>query len=237
MSLCQQTNCATLPQWKSVVQTLANRPKGRFAWTNHFNFQVTQPSSTVSPLYQQRQLCHNPCTRPRRQVSSKNVSYIDLHRPNTSCSLAWLVAGRKMLGGGKLMVLYRQSVDRGCLFSYTGPASCLADLQLLVGSCRLGEQHMFMFDWCLYHPPEGHPRQLAYTFVICFQNFNILCLLLHQVPISVVSRQRGRLKFKYLNNISDKFLLKMCSGHQLWFPMFVLKTHIKGTVSRDGFGF
>jgi hypothetical protein len=35
------------------VWTLANRPRGRlrFAWTNHINFQVTQPgSSTVTPI-------------------------------------------------------------------------------------------------------------------------------------------------------------------------------------------
>jgi hypothetical protein len=49
---------------------------------------------------------------------------------------------------------------------------------------------MFMFDWiALMTPPEGHPGQLAYTFVICILsslNFNILCLLLLYVSISVV---------------------------------------------------
>jgi hypothetical protein len=29
------------------VRTLANRPRGRFAWTNHINFQVTQPGSSM----------------------------------------------------------------------------------------------------------------------------------------------------------------------------------------------
>jgi hypothetical protein len=40
-----------LPQW---VRTLINRPMGRFAWTNHIYFQITQPGSrTVTPLYQE----------------------------------------------------------------------------------------------------------------------------------------------------------------------------------------
>ncbi len=31
--------------------TLINRPMGRFAWTNHLYFQITQPvSSTITPL-------------------------------------------------------------------------------------------------------------------------------------------------------------------------------------------
>jgi hypothetical protein len=29
------------------VRTLVNRPRGRFAWTNHINFQVTQPGSST----------------------------------------------------------------------------------------------------------------------------------------------------------------------------------------------
>jgi hypothetical protein len=41
------------PQWRSTVRTLANRPMGRFAWTNHVYFKITRPgSSTVTPLYQ-----------------------------------------------------------------------------------------------------------------------------------------------------------------------------------------
>ncbi len=32
----------------SVEWTLANRPRGRFAWTNHINFQVTKPGSSTS---------------------------------------------------------------------------------------------------------------------------------------------------------------------------------------------
>jgi hypothetical protein len=40
------------PQWRSTVRTLVNRPMGRFAWTNHIYFQITQHgSSTVTPLY------------------------------------------------------------------------------------------------------------------------------------------------------------------------------------------
>jgi hypothetical protein len=46
------------PQWGSTVRTLVNRPMGRFAWTNHNYFQITQPGcSTVTPLYQLRR--HN----------------------------------------------------------------------------------------------------------------------------------------------------------------------------------
>ncbi len=38
--------------WGSTVRTLVNRPMGRFAWTNHIYFQITQPGcSTVTPLY------------------------------------------------------------------------------------------------------------------------------------------------------------------------------------------
>ncbi len=41
------------PLWDSEVRTLANRPRGRFAWTNHIYFQVTQLASiTVTPLHQ-----------------------------------------------------------------------------------------------------------------------------------------------------------------------------------------
>ncbi len=37
------------------ADTIVNRPMGRFAWTNHIYFQITQPSSSnVTPLYQQR---------------------------------------------------------------------------------------------------------------------------------------------------------------------------------------
>jgi hypothetical protein len=33
--------------------TTVNRPMGRFAWTNHIYFQITQPGiSAVAPLYQ-----------------------------------------------------------------------------------------------------------------------------------------------------------------------------------------
>jgi hypothetical protein len=33
------------------ADTIANRPRGRFEWTNHINFHVTQPgSSTVTPI-------------------------------------------------------------------------------------------------------------------------------------------------------------------------------------------
>ncbi len=42
------------PQWGSTVWSIVNRPIGRFAWTNHIYFQVTQPGSIV-PL----QLCIN----------------------------------------------------------------------------------------------------------------------------------------------------------------------------------
>jgi hypothetical protein len=53
LGLKSVSNCAILPHWESVVRTLANCPRGRFAWTNHINFQITQPgSSTVTPLYQ-----------------------------------------------------------------------------------------------------------------------------------------------------------------------------------------
>jgi hypothetical protein len=38
------------PQWGSTVRTLINLPMGRFAWTNHIYFLITQPgSSTVTP--------------------------------------------------------------------------------------------------------------------------------------------------------------------------------------------
>ncbi len=41
--------------WGSIVRTLVHRPMGRFAWTNHIYFQITQPGSstvTLTPLYQ-----------------------------------------------------------------------------------------------------------------------------------------------------------------------------------------
>jgi hypothetical protein len=42
-----------IPQWGSTVRSLDDSPMGRFAWTNHIYFQITQPgSSTVTPLYQ-----------------------------------------------------------------------------------------------------------------------------------------------------------------------------------------
>jgi hypothetical protein len=45
------------PKWESAVQTLANRPTGRFARKNHINIQVTQPGSgTVTPLHQYRRI-------------------------------------------------------------------------------------------------------------------------------------------------------------------------------------
>jgi hypothetical protein len=31
--------------WGPTVRTLINRPTGRFAWTNHIYFQITQPGS------------------------------------------------------------------------------------------------------------------------------------------------------------------------------------------------
>jgi hypothetical protein len=38
--------------WGSIVLTLVNHPMGRFAWTNHIYFQITQPgNSTVTPPY------------------------------------------------------------------------------------------------------------------------------------------------------------------------------------------
>jgi hypothetical protein len=49
--------CHSPPMGIGIVRTLANRPRGRFAWTNHINFQITQPgSSTVTPLYKFRRL-------------------------------------------------------------------------------------------------------------------------------------------------------------------------------------
>jgi hypothetical protein len=45
--------CHSPPMGIGSADTIANRPRGRFAWTNHINFQVTQPgSSTVTPLHQ-----------------------------------------------------------------------------------------------------------------------------------------------------------------------------------------
>jgi hypothetical protein len=39
--------------WGWTVRTLVHRPMGRFEWTNHIYFQLTQPgSSIVTPLYQ-----------------------------------------------------------------------------------------------------------------------------------------------------------------------------------------
>ncbi len=41
------------PQWGSTVRTLVDCPMGRFVWTNHIYFQITQPgSSTLTLLYQ-----------------------------------------------------------------------------------------------------------------------------------------------------------------------------------------
>jgi hypothetical protein len=38
-------------QWGSTVRTLVTLPMGRFAWTNHIYFQITQPGcSTITPL-------------------------------------------------------------------------------------------------------------------------------------------------------------------------------------------
>ncbi len=36
-------------QWGSTMRTLVNRPMGRFAWTNHIYFQITQPGSSPDP--------------------------------------------------------------------------------------------------------------------------------------------------------------------------------------------
>jgi hypothetical protein len=42
------------------ADAIVNRPMGRFARTNPIYFQITQPgNSTVTPLYQSRQLCAN----------------------------------------------------------------------------------------------------------------------------------------------------------------------------------
>jgi hypothetical protein len=78
--------------------------------------------------------CGKGLGREELHLLPKNVSYIDF-RPNTPCSLAWLVAGRNTLGGRSLW--YRTDCGTlqtvllgGCLFSCTGPASCPADLQL-----------------------------------------------------------------------------------------------------------
>ncbi len=43
------------PQGGSTLRTLFNRLLGRFAWTNHIYFQITQPSSSTVPLH----LCTN----------------------------------------------------------------------------------------------------------------------------------------------------------------------------------
>ncbi len=92
-------------------------------------------------------------------VSTKNVSYIDC-RPNT---LLYSLTGRKMLSGGsyndtgKTVVPYRLFF-MGCIFSCTGPDSCPAELQLEVGSCRLGGI-LCVYVWLeySYDPAEGHP--------------------------------------------------------------------------------
>ncbi len=54
-----------------------------------------------------------------------------------------------------------------CSFSYAGPASCQAELQLLSGELQAGGNSICVV-WleCSYDPPEGQPGHLAYTFVI-----------------------------------------------------------------------
>ncbi len=70
-----------------------------------------------------------------RALSNIHIDF----RPNTPCSLAWLVEGRITLGGGSLW--YRNRTDYGTVWTVwlgaTGvhahipcPASCPADLQL-----------------------------------------------------------------------------------------------------------
>jgi hypothetical protein len=49
-AICAEELCH-FHQRGSTVRTLISRPTGRFAWTNHFYFQITQPGSrTVTPV-------------------------------------------------------------------------------------------------------------------------------------------------------------------------------------------
>ncbi len=54
------------PQWGSTERTLVDCLMGRFAWTNHIYIQITQPGSTVTPMYQYRR---------RRKISRLIESY------------------------------------------------------------------------------------------------------------------------------------------------------------------
>ncbi len=90
-------------------------------------------------------------------------TYIDF-RPNMLCRLAWLVAGCNKLGGRSLW--YR--TDCGTVWTVLFGAS----------HSHVPAQPIFSYKWgaagggecwleCSYEPPEGHPVQLVYTFVIC----------------------------------------------------------------------
>jgi hypothetical protein len=89
-----------------------------------------------------------------------------------SCSLAWLLAVRNMLGGGSLWYRTDCGTVQTVLFSavhyhvLARPAA-RQSFRYKWGAAGWGEYHMFMFVWsALMTLPEGHPGQLAYAFVI-----------------------------------------------------------------------
>jgi hypothetical protein len=93
-----------------------------------------------------------PKTKPR------NIDF----RPNTQGSLAWLVAGRNMLGGGSLWYwtdCNHTNFVRGCPFSSTGcPGQLLDRSSVISGELQAGENSICLsLTWVLLGPPRRPP--------------------------------------------------------------------------------
>ena len=127
-----------------------------------------------------------PKTKPR------NIDF----RPNTQGSLAWLVAGRNMLGGGSLWYwtdCNHTNFVRGCPFSCTGsewlgqlPRQLTDRSSVISGELQAGENNihmfkLFIFDLSALMTPQKATlesfrtlscfvfyRRLAPTFSVCF---------------------------------------------------------------------
>ncbi len=91
----------------------------------------------------------------------------------------------------------------------------LADLHLVVGELKSAEM-AYIYVWLesSYDPPEGHPGQLAYTFLICIlwtffisvSIFSVCCYSRVSISVGGEERGRGRKNFPVWHQIRDEFL-------------------------------